>query len=845
MVFSGPAGRPLAAAATAAQHTMRPHRVHSPQVASIATSISPIDELRQDGAYALRQLRRAPGFAAVAVATLALGIGASTTMFSVVQAILLRPLPLADPDRLTQVRPSSGARVSTGYVHDWRAGSRAFRDLAAWRDVRANLTGRGEPREVLADRATTNFFDVLGVQPLVGRTFTTGTSLAGVQPEVVLSHGFWQQQFGGDPGAVGQPLTLDAELFTIVGVMPEGFVIRTNELVESRAEIWLPLPLVPDSRTGMGGFLNVVGRLAPGATREQAQAELMVISRRIEAEFPSYSRDWGVNVIALHDATVRDVRLRLVVLFGAVGILLLIACANVANLALGRALTRDGELAIRVSLGATRGRLIRQLTTESLVLAVIGGGLGVVLAAWGSVMLVSAIPASAGLPRARDIGVDAPVIAFALLVTLLTTVLFGLLPSIASTRRAPQSALQQVTRSGSSAPRHRLGGALVIAEVALALLLLAGAGLLGRSFWSLIHVNPGFRADEVLTLRTTLARARYDSNDRIRTFAGELLARAAALPGVRAVGFADYLPLSNIGAGGSFEVEGRPPLPPAERLGSWITVVGGDYFAAMGVPLLRGRVFTAADTADTTPVFVIDELLANREWPNADPIGARMTWRFSSGALTGEVIGVVGSVRYGAMAEDPVAATYFWFPQRPGRDLSIVVRTSGNPLDAAGPIAAEVRAIDPSQPVADIRLLHDFVSSDLSQSRFTLWVLAGFASAALLLAAIGLYGVIAFGVSRRRQEIGIRIALGAGRADVLRMVMVRGLLLTMAGLAIGAAAALALGRVMAGLLYGIAPSDPATLAAVTATLAAVAVAATLLPALRATRVDPVTALRSE
>jgi predicted permease len=803
-----------------------------------------IDDLRRDTAYALRQLQRAPGFAAVAIATLALGIGASTTMFSFVQAVLLRPLPLADPDRLTQVRPTTGARVSSGYFHDWRLDSRAFAGLAAWRDVRANLTGRGDPIEVLADRATTNFFAVLGVPPLVGQTFTTAASLADTRPEVVLSHGFWQRQFGGDPGVVGKPLMLDDELFTIVGVMPDGFVIRSNELVESLAEVWLPMPLVPDERTGMGGFLNVVGRLAPGATREQAQAELMVISRRIEAEFPSYSRDWGVNVVPLHEATVRDVRLRLVVLFGAVAILLLIACANVANLALGRSWSRQGELAIRASLGATRGRLMRQLMTESVVLAAAGGAIGIALAAWGTQALVSVLPASAGLPRARDIGVNPLVVGFALLVTLLTGVLFGLMPSLASTRAAPHAALQQLTR-GTSARQHRLGGALVIAEVALALLLLAGAGLLGRSFWSLLQVNPGFRADDVLTMRTTLPQARYDNDDRVRAFSGDLIARGGALPGVRAVGFANYLPLSNIGAASAFEIEGRPPLPPGERRGSWITVVGGDYFAAMGIPLLRGRVFSAADTARTTPVLVIDEILANREWPGADPLGARMTFGTGEKAFTGEVIGVVGSVRYGALAEDPIAATYFWFPQRPGRDLSIVVRTVGNPLDASGPLAAEVRAIDPNQPVADIRLLRDFLSSDLSQSRFTLWLLAGFAAAALTLAAIGLYGVIAFGVSRRRQEIGLRLALGARRTDVLRMVMARGLWLTTAGLLLGAGAALALGRVMTSLLYGIAPTDPATLAAVAAVLGGVAAAATLVPAFAATRVDPATALRSE
>ena len=802
--------------------------------------------LHQDAGYAVRQLRRSPGFAAVAVATLALGIGASTAMFTIVNTILLRPLPFAAPEQLAQVRPTTGARVSAGYFHDWRLDTRAFSDMAAWHDVRANLTGQGDPIEVPADRATTNFFDVLGVPPLLGRTFTTGATLAQTEPEVVLSHGFWRRRFGADPGVIGRPITLDDEVFTVIGVMPEGFVIRTNELVESRADVWLPLRLVAEDRTGMGGILNVIGRLAPGQTGAQAQADLMVIARRLEAANPSYSRTWGVNVIALHEATVSGVRLRLLVLFGAVGILLLIACVNVANLALARAMARQSELAIRVSLGATRGRIVGQLMTESLVLAVAGGVLGVAIAVWGTPALVSILPASAGLPRTREVGVQTLVMAFASFVTLLTSVIFGLVPSMASTREAPQSALRHLTRSGSATPhQQRLGGALVIAEVALALLLLAGAGLLGRSFWSLLQVNPGFRPDDVLTLRTTLPEARYGTDDRRRGFAERLLERAGALPGVRAIGFADYLPLSNIGAGGAFEIEGRPPLPAGERRGSWITGVGGDYFAAMGIPLLRGRLFSAADRAGTTPVFVIDETLANREWPNADPVGARMTWGQGSDAVTGEVIGVVGSVRYGAVAEDPVATTYFWFPQRPGRDLAIVVRTAGDPLAVAGPIAAQVRAIDPNQPVADIRPLHDFVASDLSQSRFTLWLLACFAAAAVILAAIGLYGVIAFGVSRRTQEIGVRVALGAQRSDVLRLMMRRGLRLTAIGVVLGAAGALALGRVMSGLLYGISPADPATLLAVAGGLGAVAMLATYLPARRATRVDPNVALRAE
>ncbi|MGH9312611.1 MAG: ABC transporter permease [Vicinamibacterales bacterium] len=804
-------------------------------------------ELRQDVSYALRLLRRTPGFTAVAIATLALGIGGSTAVFTIVDSVLLRPLSFAEPQRLTMIRPTSGSRLSPTYLHDWRLESRTFHDMAGWHDARANLTGEGAPLEVLADRVTANFFAVLGTPAFLGRTFTVGETLSDVEPAVILSHGFWQRRYGGEPGVVGRPITLDGESFTIIGVMPDAFSIRTNELPESRAELWMPFRLVPGDRIGMGGFLNVVARLAPGATPEQAQAELSLIARRIEGENPSYSRNWRVAVVPLLEATVKDVRLRLMVLFGAVGILLLIACANVANLVLSRAATRQTELAIRLSLGATRGRLVRQFLTESLALAAVGGALGVLLAVWGTELVVSTLPAGFDLPRTREIEVDLRVIVFALLVTILTAILFGLVPSVSSARSAPQSALRDATRGSSAGrSRNRLGSVLIISEVALALILLAGAGLLGRSFWELSRVNPGIRTAEVLTLRTTLPASRYETDDRIRAFSSELLERIGNLPGVRAIGSANYLPLSRFGVGGPFEIAGRPTPRIGERPSSFITVVGGRYFEAMGIPLLRGRVFSDADTKDTQPVFVIDEELARRHWAGEDPIGSRLAWRMREGErVSGEIIGVVGSVRYSGLAAHPNGTTYFWFPQDPGRELTIVARTVGDPVAMAGLIGAQVNEIDPSQPVAEVRAMRDFVSADLAQPRFTMLLLGGFAAAALLLAAIGLYGVIAFGVTERTREIGLRVALGAQHRDVLRLVMQRGMLLTGIGLAIGVAAALALGRVVAGLLYGVTPTDSVTLLAVAFFLAAVAMLATYLPARRATRVDPMVALRAE
>ena len=797
----------------------------------------------QDLIYALRLLRRRPVFTAITIATLAVGIGASTTIFTIVDSVLLRPLSFPAPEQLVMLRPTSGSRFSPDYLYDWRNESKAIADMAGWQDARVSLTGDGPPVEVLADRVTANFFAVLGATALHGRTFTSTRDLSVIEPEVILSRGFWERRFGGNPNVIGQSLTLDGESRTIVGVMPEAFTIRTNELAESRAEVWIPFRLIPGNRTGMGGFLNLVARLAPSATPEQAQAEINLIARRIEEQHPSYSRDWRVEVTPLHEATVQSVRLRLFVLFGAVAILLLVACANVATLTLNHAATRQTELAIRLSLGATERRVFRQLITESSVFALVGGGLGVLLAFWGTAIFVSLVPAGLALPRTREIAVDQRILLFALLLTVFTGILFGLMPSMKSARTPPQPALQKAARGSTRA--GGVEGSLVIAEVALALILVAGAGLLGRSFWELSRVDPGFNTEEVITLRTTLPPSRYDSDDRIRIFSDQLLNRIRSLPQVRAVGFANYLPMSNFGIGGNFEIAGRPPLRADEQPTSFISVVGGSYFEALQIPVRRGRVFSSADTKDTQPVFVIDEQLAQRYWPGQDPLGARVTWPRDTGPLSGVIIGVVGSVRWASMAVNPNATTYWWLPQVPGPELTIVARTDGDAARLSRAIAAQVAQLDPSQPVGEIRPLREYVSDDLAQPRFTMLLLAAFAAAALFLAAIGLYAVIAFSVTQRTREIGVRVALGAQSRDVLRLVMRRGVLLVGTGLAIGIAVSLALGRVVAGLLYGVTPTDSTTLATVTVLVIVISVSATYIPARRAARLDPIIALRSE
>jgi putative ABC transport system permease protein len=688
---------------------------------------------------------------------------------------------------------------------------------------------------------------MLGVSPVLGRTFAASADLSRIEPEAVLSYGLWQRRYGGAREIIGQSMTLDGRAYTIVGVMPARFAIRTTELAESRAELWTPLALIPGNLTGMGGTLNVVARLRPDVTVNQAQSELGLITQAIEQQHPSYSRDWRVEALPLLDATVIDVRPTLLVLFGAVGILLVMACANVANLILGRATVRQTELAIRRSLGATEGRLLRQLLAESLVLAVMGGGLGVLLATWGTELLVSALPAGLELPRVQEISVDRRVLLFAAAVTIFSAILFGLVPSIRSALSASQPALQDATRGKSTGrSRNRITGALVIAEVALALILLAGAGLVSRSFWELIRVHPGFEPDHVLTMRTTLPASKYDTDDRLRAFSAALLERIENLPGVRAVGSINYLPMSRFGAAGRFEIEGRPEARIEDQKFSWVSVVGGRYFEAMSIPLRRGRLPGDSDSYNTRPILVVDEQLASRYWPNANPVGARLVWhRGDSETLAGEIVGVVGSVRWQTMAADPPAMMYWWFPSAPARDITIVVRTGGSTSAMAGLISRQVRDIDPNQPVSEIRSMTDIVSADLARPRFTMLLIVGFAAAALLMAAIGLYGVIAFSVAQSTREIGVRVALGAQYRDVLHLVMRRGALLVGSGLVVGIVSALVLGRFVASLLYGVTPSDPATLLAVTLFLAAVALLATYLPACRATRVDPMVALKAE
>jgi predicted permease len=798
--------------------------------------------MRQDVTYTLRLLRRAPAFACAAVATLALGIGASTAMFTIVDTVVLRPLRFPSPERLVMLRPTSGARLSPGYLDEWRRGSRTLTDMAGWYDDRATMTGRGEPVQILADHVTANFFDVLGTPALAGRTFTSGRDLGRVEPEVVLSHGLWQRRFGGDPTVIGQTIVLDGTAYTIVGVMPHAFAIRTTELTESRAELWRPFRLAPDDLTGMGGNLHVVGRLDATATIEQAHADLTAIAARIEEQFPSYSRDWRIQTLPLLEATVRDVRPMLVVLFGAVALLLLVACANVANLAIGRSVARQGEFSVRSALGATGGRLVRQLFIESFVIAGLGGIAGMVLAWWGTGIVQAVISPGMNLPRTAEIVVDARALGFAGAVTAFTAASMWIVSLSGILRRGSPA---RMTRGAVGQPHRRLTSAVIVAEVAFALVLLAGTGLFLRTLQELMRVAPGFNADRVLTMKTTLSEGAYASADRIRAFGADLLRELERESEVSRAGFANYLPMSRGGAANVFTIAGRAETATDDQKFSWVSIVGGQYFEAMGIPLLSGRLPGREDTEKTEPVFVIDETLARRYWPNASPIGARLSWDHAGATLTGQVIGVVGSVRFLGLARDAPPSTYWWFPQVPTRDFVLAVRSTGDASSLARAVSGAIRRIDPTQAVADVRLLAEFVADDVARPRFAMQLLATFAIVALLLAGMGLYGVVAVWVARRTSEIALRVAVGAQPGDVLWLVMRRTILLVAGGVAIGLVASIASARAIAGLLYGVTPADPVALALATLFLVVVAMLAAYLPARRALHVDPIVALRSD
>ncbi|MEJ7812484.1 MAG: ABC transporter permease [Gemmatimonadaceae bacterium] len=800
-----------------------------------------ISELGQDVRYALRQLRANPGFAAVAVLTLALGIGASTTIFGVANAVLLRPLPFGEPARLVRL---FGVTATTDQFSasepdylDWRAQNRTFADMGAFMMRNVSLVGGGEPEQLPALGVTPSFFRVLGVRPLAGRVFAEEEGRpGGGDGVVVLSHGFWLRRFGGNHRALGQTLSLSGASYEVVGVMPPGF-----ESVWG-ADVWLPLAPAPTSVRADHG-LGVIGRLRPGATAARAASDMRDVAAQLTAQYPESNKDYSVRVVTFADWLIgAELRARVIVLLVAVGLLLLMACANVANLLLARAGARSREISLRAALGAGRGRIVRQLLTESVVLSLVGAAFGVAFA-------VAAVPVlrEAGadsVARINELTVDWRVLTFGIAASLLTGLLFGLAPVGALMTGSGGGGLHGRLRSGARiVGAGRLRAALIVASVAMAVLLLVGAGLVGGSWMKLTRVDPGFRAGGVLTAQLTLPRVRYPEVERQEAFYTEALRRIAAVPGVRSAGATNIAPFSGGDTGIPFTVVGRAPTGEGEALeASWRSVTPG-YFAALGVPLRRGRVIAEADGRRAPKVVVISETMARRVWPGVDPVGQAI--RVPRDTTPWMVVGVVGDIRDQALQDEPVALMYLSFAQVTWPSMWLVVRTAGEPGAAAGAVRREIWSLDPTLPVAEVQPLSRLVSAAAAEPRFTMLIFALFAAAALALAVVGVYGIVAYGVTQRRREIGGRLALGARPRQIVSDTLRHGVGLAALGAVLGLGVAYALSRFLATILYGVAPTNAATYVGVAVVIVSCAALASLAPARRASRLDPVQALRSE
>jgi putative ABC transport system permease protein len=808
-----------------------------------------IETFFQDVRYGLRSFRKKPGFTVTAIVALALGIGANTAIFSVINGVLLRSLDYARPDRTVMIwerfaqHPEHQNVVSPANFLDWQKSTRSFEKVAAVWDVRQNFTGSGDPIEVHAQFVTAGFFPTLGVQPLIGRWFTEDEDRSGANLVAVMSHKLWQDRFGGNTSVLGQQVTISGRLFTIIGVMPPGF-----HFLDDQVQVWRPIAFdqAQDYRKTSGRFLKCVGRLAPGVTLEQAQSELNVIARQLEQQYPTYNTSWGVSLTPIREQIVGDVRPILLVLLAAVAFVLLIACANVANLLLARAASRQRELALRAALGATRIRLMRQLLTESVLLALSGGVVGIALAYWGVQLLKTFGPDN--IPRLHEISIDPRVLLFSFAISLLTGVAFGLVPAFQASCADMSDALKEGAR-GSTAGRGALRNVFVVAEVSLALVLLIGAGLMIRSFIRLHRVKPGFESDRVLTMRVQLPGAKYKEDQQRLAFFKKAQERLAALPGVKSVGAINFLPLTGMASNTSFNIAGRPEAPPGQAPGTEVRVISGAYFAAMGIPLLKGRLFDEHDGPDSR-VTVINETMARTYFPNEDPIGKQLAISWAppepgKPQPVDEIVGVVGDTRETALERDPQPAVYWPLDRESYQFMTLIIRSAIDPTQLVATVQREIRAIDPDQPVADVRTLDAVVAKSIARPRFDTMLLGIFAAVALVLASVGLYGVMNYSATQRTQEIGIRMALGAKPGDILRLVVGHGMKLTAAGIVIGVIASLALTRVMSNLLFGVTATDLPTFVGVSAVLTAVALLANYIPARRATRVNPVVALRYE
>ena len=814
-----------------------------------------MDTLLQDLRYSLRRLAKSPAFTAIVVLTLALGIGANTAIFSAVNAVLLSPLPYRESDRLVTIEhlyPSLDleAPVSVPGFLDYKRQSRSFESMAVQTGWQANLTGVDEPVRIQGQRVTGEFFTTFQVPALLGRTLQPGEDVPGRDRVAVLSYDAWRRIFGGVPDIVGRSLSLNGESYEVVGVMPSGF----RDFFNRNAELWAPLVFQPEQMTDenrTSEFLNLVARMRPNVPVEQAAGEVRTLAEQLKRDHEdSYPPDWTLLLTPLSVQATGQVRPALLVLLGAVGFVLLIACANVANLLLARAATRSKEIAVRTALGATRERLLKQLLTESLLVSLAGGAVGLLLAYAGVRTLAAADVGN--LPRADEIGIDGTVMLFTLFVSVVAGVLFGLAPAIHTATPDLHGALKEGNR-GTTADRgsQALRRSLVVTEVALALTLLTGAGLLLKSFARLQQVDPGFDPSSILTFNLALPQVRYP-NDTVRTaFFDQVIPAIARVPGVLGAGGTSVMPFGGAWSTGSFDIEGYQP--PEDRPGPWgdIRIVSPSFFETLRIPLLRGRYLTDEDREGTRMVAVIDQEFVRRYWPGENPLGKRFTFGPPDGVTDTtqnewiEVVGVVGHAAHEGLDADPRIQLYLSYRQAPLPFMAIAVRTQGNPDRYLNLVRDAVRSVDPDQPISGVAQMEELLSRSVGQRRLSMMLLSLFSGIALVLASVGIYGVMSYSVTQRARELGVRIALGADRGDVLRLVLRQGMGLAGLGIGIGLAAAFALTRLLESQLYGVTASDPATFLMVAVVLAATALLANLIPAIRATRLDPAVVLREE
>jgi len=805
----------------------------------------------QDIRHAFRALFRAPAFTIVAILSLAVGIGANTAIFTIVNAVLIERLPYRDAERVVVIweesdrRPGQLNTVGPSNFLRWQERATSFAGMAALLEGRNILTGHGTPEELTVRAVTPNFFPTLGVDPVLGRAFADDEAVVGRSNVAILSHALWQRRFAADPTVLGRAIQLNDEPVTVIGVMPEGVTLRlsTGPLVFGPPDIWRPLVFTPEQRQPVGRYLTAIGRLKPSVPLAVAQTEMRGIAASLAAEFPGFDTGWTVQLQPIRDALSGTVRSALVFLTGAVAFVLLIACANVANLLLARGTARRREIAIRRALGASRGRIVWQLLSESLVLGVAGGSAGLLVAVWGFDLLLAVSPVD--IAAMANVRINLSVLVFTAAVSVVTAITAGLVPAFEGSRADVQDSLERGARQVGAGIRHRrLREGFVVAEIALAVVLLLGAGLMVRSFSRARSIDPGFDAANVLTARVGLPLTKYPRDAQRTQFFEDAGRRLAGLPGVTAVGAVSFTPLGGGGAATSFTIVGDPPPAPGQSPVTDVRIVDNGFFEALRIPLVNGRLFNQRELQQNARVAIVNEALAREHFPGRNPIGERL--EVSIGVppiLPTEIIGVVGDVRYATLETMPRAAVYWPHPQLTYPSMTLVVRTASNPSTLGPALQREIAAIDKDQPVSNIRTMDEMVARSVLQRRFLAVVLSIFAGIALGLAAVGIYGVMSYIVNERTSEIGLRLALGAERADVVRMVVRNAARLTLVGVTLGVVVALVLSTTSSRLLYETSGADPATLALAVVLLSAVATVASYVPARRASRIEPLQALR--